>query len=130
MVVDLWDQVHEVHSWSVTNVTFLCAISKISLTGDTKSIGFNSILGTISKSEIFVSQADQRAGVNPIVWQIDLKRTHSLPSDYIVNIIDYSVRGDRVFATYNVYTNQKEYVETLEGEWDVTTGFPRKRFSE
>lgn len=96
----------------------------------TDDIGFRTGDGVITRSSIFVSIEDQWAGLKPVVWQIDLKHTHNLPADYKIDITDYNVQGDLVTATYRILDDEGGYKETKDGEWDLATGAPRKKFND
>ena len=94
---------------------------------NTDAIGFSDNPALITRTSILVSVVDEWAGVKPEVWEVDLKRTHNLPSDYQVEITDYNVKGDLVTATYRILDGEGVYRETRDGEWDLATGMPRKR---
>lgn len=95
---------------------------------NTDDIGFRRD-GLITRSAILVSVEDEWAGVKPIVWQVDLKRTHNLPANYSIRITDYNVKGDLVTATYEIFDESGKLVETKEEEWDIHTGTPKKKLN-
>ncbi len=47
--------------------------------------------GLIMRSAILVSVEDAWVGVKPIVWQVDIKKVHSLPADFSVRLTDYTI---------------------------------------
>lgn len=97
---------------------------------NTDAIAFNHEPALITRTSILVSVEDEWAGVKPIVWEIDLKRTHNLPADYQIQITDYNIERNLVTATYRISDSNGIYQETKDGIWDIETGAPRKKFND
>ncbi len=85
--------------------------------------------GLIRRSAILVSVEDAWVGVKPIVWQVDIKKVHSLPADFSVRLTDYNIKGDLVLTTHDIFDSSGKLVRTDNGEWDIRTGMPRKKFN-
>lgn len=85
--------------------------------------------GRFGRLAILVSSADQWAGVKPTVWELDLKKVHSLPQDFQVKITDYNVKGDLVTTDYSIYSEAGKLVSKESKVWDLKTGTPRTTFT-